>query len=65
MRAEVIPGLPAAVGSAQADHILLTGDWPGSLLTCISGPGDLGGPDSVFFIKSSHAPLSPPLQNLS
>ena len=64
MRAELILGLPVAVL-----HRLTTfskqGTDTGALLVCVSGPRDLGGPDSVFFIKSSHVPLPPPLQDLS
>ena len=65
MRAEAILGLPVAVGGTQADHLLHAGDWHGCIVNMHKWPGDLRGPDSVFLIKSSHAPLSPQLQDLS
>ena len=44
MRAELILGLPVAVGSAQADHIFQAGDWHGGIVNVHKWPQRSGRP---------------------
>ena len=44
MRAELILGLPVAVGSAQADHSLQAGDWHGGTVNVRKWPRGSGRP---------------------